>query len=206
MVGKLISIEGIEGAGKSTALKYIQHFLDKAGKDVLITREPGGTPLAEKLRELLLNPELGEVVNPKTELLMMFASRAQHISQVIEPALVAGKWIICDRFVDASYAYQSAGRGLDKKWVSALDEMVVGNLKPDATFLLDIDPSLGLARSKKRGPQDRFEKEKVEFFEKVRHAYLERAAAEKKRFYIIDAALPLADVEAQLQSVLEKLI
>jgi dTMP kinase len=205
MAGKFITIEGIEGAGKSTALQYIQDYFLETKKQVVFTREPGGTPLAEEIRHLLLNPQTKELINSKTELLLMFASRAQHVAHVIAPALAEGKWVVCDRFVDASYAYQSAGRGLPEKWIAFLEEMVVGNLKPEATILLDIDPEIGLARSKKRGPQDRFEKEKVAFFEKVRHAYRERARQEKERFHVIDAAQPLSSVQKQIKSVVESL-
>lgn len=201
-----ITIEGIEGAGKSTAVKFIRDYLLQAKKDVIVTREPGGTPFAEEIRQLLLNPNTKEKIDPKTELLLMFASRAQLFAQLIMPALSAGKWVLCDRFVDASYAYQSAGRGIDVKWVSVLEELTVDNLKPMATILLDIDPVLGLSRSKRRGPQDRFEQERVEFFEKVRHAYLERAKQDMQRFHIIDAAQSLPLVHEQLQHVLEKII
>ncbi|HVY53227.1 MAG TPA: dTMP kinase [Gammaproteobacteria bacterium] len=206
MNGKFITIEGIEGAGKSTAIKFIEEYLRQANKDIVVTREPGGTPFAENIRQLLLNPKIEEEVDPKTELLLMFASRAQHLSQLILPALAQNKWVVSDRFVDATYAYQSAGRGIDAKWISLIEDFVVGTLRPNATILLDIDPALGLARSKKRGPQDRFEQEKVEFFDKVRAAYLERAHQDKNRFHIINAGLPLLDVQNQLKRVLEKLV
>jgi dTMP kinase len=206
MSGKFITIEGVEGAGKSTAIKFIEEFLRNANKDIVITREPGGTPLAEEIRHLLLNPDIKEKIDPKTELLLMFASRAQHLAQLILPALAKEQWVVSDRFVDATYAYQNAGRGIDVKWISMIEDFVVGTLRPEATILLDIDPALGLARSKKRGPQDRFEQEKVEFFEKVRAAYLERAHHDRKRFHIINAGLPLDDVQNQLQQVLEKLV
>lgn len=202
---KFITIEGIEGAGKSTAVKFIQDFLVKTGKEVVVTREPGGTPVAEEIRQLLLNPNAKEVIDPKAELLLMFAGRAQHVASLILPELMAGKWVVCDRFVDATYAYQSAGRGLDAKWVSLMEEFAVGSLRPALTILLDIEPALGLARSRRRGPQDRFEKEKVEFFEKVRHSYLERARQDKDRFRIIDASQSLLNVQEQLQRVLEEL-
>jgi len=203
--GKFITVEGIEGAGKSTAVKYIQEYFLKKGKEIIVTREPGGTPVAEEIRHLLLNPHTKEIIDPKAELLLMFASRAQHIAGVISPALSAGKWVICDRFVDATYAYQSAGRGLDAKWIALLEKFVVNNLSPTLTILLDIEPALGLARSRRRGPQDRFEKETVEFFEKVRHAYLELAQQHKKRFAIINAAESLSAVQTQLQDALHEL-
>jgi dTMP kinase len=204
MAGKFITIEGIEGAGKSTAVKVIVEFLTARGHEVVVTREPGGTPLAEQMRKLLLDPDAQEAIDPKTELLLMFAGRAQHIAQVIHPALRAGNTVVCDRFVDASYAYQGAGRGLPAEWIAALDKMVVAALCPDATILLDVDPALGLQRSQQRGPQDRFEKEKVAFFEKVRHAYLERARQEPARFHVIDASQTLERVTTQLQHLLEK--
>ena len=147
---KFITIEGIEGAGKSTAIKFVQEYLLNEGKDVVVTREPGGTPVAEEIRQLVLNPNTKEVIDPKAELLLMFAGRAQHLARLIQPELTAGKWVVCDRFVDATYAYQSAGRGLDAKWITLLEEFVVGSLRPDLTLLLDLDPALGLARSKRR--------------------------------------------------------
>jgi dTMP kinase len=202
---KFITIEGIEGAGKSTAVKFIHDYLVNSGKEVTVTREPGGTPVAEEIRHLVLNPYAKEVIDPKAELLLMFAGRAQHLARLILPELASGKWIVCDRFVDATYAYQSAGRGLDAKWVGLLEEFTVGSLRPKLTILLDLEPSLGLARSKRRGPQDRFEKEKVEFFEKVRHSYLERARQDKERFRIIDASQSLLNVQEQLERVLEVL-
>lgn len=205
-LGKFITIEGIEGAGKTTAVRFILEYLRKVGKDVVSTREPGGTPLAEEIRRLLLNPALNEPVDPKTELLLIFASRAQHLSQLIVPQLENGKWVLCDRFIDATYAYQSAGRGIEAKWIKLLENLVVGELKPLITILLDIDPMLGLARSKNRGPQDRFEQEKAEFFEKVRQGYLQRAIEDKNRFYIIDAGQELTQVQIQLKLVLDKLI
>ena len=204
-MSKFITIEGIEGAGKTTAVRFIMQYLLKAGKKVTVTREPGGSIIAEEIREILLNPDQNEMIYPQTELLLMFASRAQHLACFILPQLAAGNWVLCDRFVDASYAYQGAGRGIDKQSIQHLEKLVVGDLKPDLTFLLDIEPSLGLARSKKRGPQDRFEKEAVSFFDKVRKCYLERAQKDP-RFVVVNAAQPVADVQAQLKDVLETLI
>jgi len=202
---KFITIEGIEGAGKSTAVKFIHDFLIQLGKPVLLTREPGGTPLAEEIRQLLLNPHSPESIDSKTELLLMFACRSQHVTGLILPALEQGKWVVCDRFVDATYAYQSAGRGLDSHWIQMLEKWIVGSLKPVVTILLDIDPLLGLARSKRRGPQDRFERETVGFFEKVRQCYLDRAQQDKKRFRVIDASQSLDKVQQQLSHILEEL-
>jgi len=170
-----------------------------------MTREPGGTPLAEEMRQLVLNPHTKEILDPKAELLLMFAGRAQHLSRFILPELAAGKWVICDRFVDATYAYQSAGRGLDSQWVKMLEDFVVGALRPRLTILLDLDPALGLARSRRRGPQDRFEKENLDFFDKVRHSYLERARQDKDRFRVIEASQPLLKVQRELQQVMESL-
>jgi dTMP kinase len=205
-LGKFITIEGIEGAGKTTAVRFILDYLHQAGKEVVATREPGGTPLAEEMRRLLLNPAIDEPVDPKAELLLMFASRAQHLSQLIIPQLQSGKWVLSDRFVDATYAYQNAGRGIQAKWIKLLEDFVVDTVKPEATILLDIDPALGLLRSKNRGPQDRFEQEKVEFFERVRQGYLQRADEDKSRFHIIEAGKDLLQVQEQLKQVLEKLI
>ncbi len=200
---KLITIEGIEGAGKSTAIKFLQDYLQREEKPLLVTREPGGTPLAEEIRGLVLNPNLKETMDPKAELLLMFAGRAQHVRHAILPALAAGKWVLCDRFVDATYAYQCGGRGLDVKWVAFLEELVLGSLRPDRTLLLDLDPALGLARSRRRGPQDRFEQETVAFFERVRHVYLQRAAEDQQRFRVIDASQPLSAVQEDLRRALE---
>ncbi|HSW71473.1 MAG TPA: dTMP kinase, partial [Gammaproteobacteria bacterium] len=180
-------------------------YLQMKGEKVVLTREPGGTALAEELRELRLNPEAQEILDPKAELLLMFAGRAQHLAHLILPELAAGKWVICDRFVDATYAYQGAGRGLDNKWIQLLEEFVVGSLRPVLTILLDLDPALGLARSKRRGPQDRFEKETLAFFSQVRHAYLDRARKDRERFRVIEAGQPLLKVQAQLQEVMEGL-
>jgi dTMP kinase len=203
---RFLTIEGIEGVGKSTAVKFIQSYLTRAQQKFIITREPGGTVLAEQIRKILLTPNADEIMTPKTELMLMFAARAQHISQCIQPALHAGKWVVSDRFVDASYAYQGGGRGFDVAQIKMLDEWVVGDFHPAVTILLDASPSLGLARAKRRGEQDRIEQEKIIFFERVRAAYLARAKADAKRFYVIDASQTLAAVHAEIKTILDKLL
>ncbi len=203
--GKLITIEGIEGAGKSTALAFIKNYLLKEKKEVVWTREPGGTPLAETLRKLILHPESAEVITADTELLLMFAGRAQHLQEVIMPALQAGRWVVSDRFVDASYAYQGGGRGVSIDRIKYLDEWIVGQCQPDLTLLLDVEPALGEERAAKRGGEkDRIEQEKNDFFKRVRDAYLQRAKQAPERMKIINANLSLPEVEQQIKQVLEK--
>lgn len=204
--GIFLTIEGGEGVGKSTALTYIQDYLLQTQKKFVITREPGGTPLAEQIRQVLLKPNLNETMTPDTELLLMFACRAQHIATLIKPHLLAGSWVVSDRFIDASYAYQAGGRGLDLAKIQLLDQWIVGDLKPHLTILLDAPPAVGLARAKHRGPQDRIEQETIDFFERVRAQYLLRAQHEPERFRIIDATQPLADVEAALKKILDELM
>lgn len=205
MKARFITIEGGEGVGKSTNIQVITARLQQAGIDFILTREPGGTALAEKIRNLLLTQH-DEPVSEMTELLLIFASRAQHLQQVIKPALQAGKWVICDRFTDATYAYQGGGRGLSKTAIAALEELVQGSLRPDLTYLLDLAPDIGLARASKRAALDRFELEKIEFFERVRACYLERAALEPDRCIVIDAAAPIAEVQNALLTHLESLL
>lgn len=198
--GKFISIEGTEGAGKSTALKFIRSHLADAGIDVVWTREPGGTPLAEEIRQVLLRPVSDERMLPETELLLMFAARAQHIETIIKPALAAGKWVVSDRFVDASYAYQHGGRGVDEQHIALLDKWIVGGNYPDLTLLLDVAPEIGFERTAKReAGRDRIEQEKIEFFTRVRETYLERANADTNRIKIIDASRTLSEVEQQIR-------
>lgn len=207
MRGKLITLEGIEGAGKSTALIFIRDYLVKVKKEVVLTREPGGTALAEEIRQVLLYPASNEKMTEDTELLLVFASRAQHIAACLLPALQAGKWVVSDRYIDASYAYQGGGRQIESKKIQELDRLVVGELYPDLTLILDVPVELGLARAAERGGrQDRIEQEKAEFFTRVRRVYLQRAEAEPERIRIIDASLPLAAVQGQIMMILNQFI
>jgi len=199
--GCFITVEGIEGVGKTTSLEFIQQYLETQGVEVIRTREPGGTPLAEDIRELLLRPRK-ESVAELTELLLMFAARAQHIEQCIRPALERGTWVLCDRFTDATYAYQGGGRGLDQSRIAQLESLVQGALRPDLTILLDLPAKEGMARARARSAPDRFESEAEAFFERVRHCYLQRAAAEPRRFAVIDAAPPLEQVQADIRQAL----
>ena len=202
--GQFITIEGIEGAGKSTALKFIQDYLAKAHVDAVFTREPGGTSIAEDIRNVLLCPHRTETMQAMTELLLMFAGRAQHVSACIQPALLAGKWVVSDRYVDASYAYQGGGRGIDRTYIRQLDQWVVGDVHPDLTLLLDVPATLGLERAEKRGSQkDRIEQEKMDFFNRVREVYLDIARQDPKRVKIIDASQSFIAVQDQLGRVLD---
>jgi dTMP kinase len=203
--GRFITLEGGEGVGKSTNLAFVAAQLEAAGIDVEQTREPGGTPLAERIRDVIVAPS-GEPVPPMAELLLIFAARALHIEGRIRPTLEAGRWVLCDRFTDASYAYQGAGRGLGEAPVRWLEAQVQGGLRPDLTILLDADPAVGLARAGARGAADRFEQERLEFFSRVRAGYLARAAAEPERFRIVDAARPLDQVQADLRIHINKFI
>ncbi len=189
-----ISFEGTEGVGKSTLIQGVATHLAAQGIDYIITREPGGTPLAEQIRGLLLTPD-GEPVAPACELLLLFAARAQHLRQVIEPALARGQWVLCDRFVDASFAYQCGGRGLPEAQVQALVDQFVSVL-PTKTLWLDAPVDVGMARAGKRGALDRFEQERHEFFERVRAVYAARAAAEPVRIARLDATQSAAEVQA----------
>lgn len=202
--GKFITIEGTEGVGKSTNLAYVQQWLEERGREVVVTREPGGTPLAEELRNLLLAPR-EEPVDATAELLLIFAARAQHIAQVIQPALARGAWVLSDRFTDATYAYQGGGRGLDKAVIGELEQLVQGELRPHLTLILDIDPAQGLARAAERGELDRFEQEDIAFFERVRQAYRERACLAPERYAMVDASQALAQVQTEIGEVLRKL-
>lgn len=196
---RLVTLEGGEGAGKTSAIAAIRDRLQAAGHEVVLTREPGGTPLAERIRELLLNPQ-DEALAPETELLLMFASRAQHVREVVRPALRRGAFVVSDRFTDSSYAYQGAGRGLDPEWIAALERRAVG-VKPGLTLLLDLDVREGRARTAGRDLwPDRIESEQDDFFERVRAGFRARAAAEPQRFRVIDAAQPPAGVAAAVEA------
>lgn len=195
--GRFITLEGGEGVGKSTNLQFIQQLLAQKQIDVLLTREPGGTELAEKIRQLLLEKHI-EAITPQAELLLVFAARAQHIEHVILPALAQGKWVLSDRFTDATYAYQGGGRNMDDRLIAWLEETVQGDLRPDLTLLLDAPVETGLLRAQHRGKLDRFESEQLDFFQRVRQAYLARARQNPRRYAVIDAAQPLAEVQMQI--------
>lgn len=197
--GKFITLEGIEGAGKSTLARFVCDSLKARGISVLATREPGGTPLAERVRQIVL--ERGqEMLSPATETLLMFAARALHVDNVIRPALARGEWVVCDRFTDATRAYQGGGRGVDATLIEQLAQAVHGDLAPDLTLLLDLPVETGLRRARSRSgtATDRFEAETVSFFEKVRAAYLALARREPQRVTVIDAAAPLEEVEHRI--------
>lgn len=202
--GRFITVEGIEGAGKSTHLPTIRRFLEARGRRVLMTREPGGTPVGEQIRQLLLEPR-EEGMEADTELLLMFAARAEHVGRVIRPALAAGCWVLCDRFTDATFAYQGGGRGLRTARIEALEDWVQGDLRPDLTLIFDVSPATGMARIGPRGPQDRIEGEEMDFFERIREVYLGRAARHPERYRIIDTEAGLETVQARLAGVLEDL-
>jgi dTMP kinase len=203
--GIFVTLEGIEGVGKTTSMRFLAEYLHQHDVPVLITREPGGTPLADDIRHFLLN-EHDEEVQPETELLLMFAARAQHIAKVIRPALQAGKLVICDRFTDTSYAYQGAGRGIEKSKIKALEDVVQDGLKPDLTILLDAPIEVGLSRIQKREKTDRFESETKNFFVKCRQGYLELAAAEPERFVTVNADQSLESLQKELVGILASAI
>ncbi len=200
---RFITIEGGEGAGKSTAQQYLAQRLRSEGQAVTLTREPGGTPLAEALRQVLLSPD-GEAPVEMTELLLMFAARAQHIATVINPALEKGEWVICDRFTDATYAYQGAARGLSVDLIMQLENIVQGDLQPHQVILLDLPPEVGLERARARGELDRFERESIAFYERVRGGYLGRARDFPHRYTVIDATQDLHGVEAELENLVQE--
>ncbi|MCJ7555696.1 MAG: dTMP kinase [Gammaproteobacteria bacterium] len=203
MQARFITVEGIEGVGKSTQMAFIQQWLKKKGVEVETTREPGGTPLAEQIRDLLLKPR-SENMPEVAELLLMFAARAVHIQNRISPALAQSRWVLCDRFTDATFAYQGAGRGMGVANIQQLEQQVQGDLRPDLTLLLDAPVATGLARAGKRGPADRFEQETVQFFERVRQGYLARAKAEPTRIKVVSAEGGISQVQDQIGRVLEQ--
>lgn len=192
---KFITLEGIDGAGKSSHIEFIRERVRALGADPVVTREPGGTPTGEQLRNVVLQASMGAAA----EALVMFAARSDHLALVIEPALAAGNWVICDRFSDATYAYQCGGRGLPREAVLALERIVHPARQPDATFLFDLDPSIAYERQRAQGrAPDKFEREAAEFFRRVRDAYLERAREHARRFHVIDASGAMDDVRARL--------
>ncbi|HEK0906247.1 TPA: dTMP kinase [Pseudomonas putida] len=201
MSGLFITLEGPEGAGKSTNREYLAARLREKGVDVVMTREPGGTPLAERIRELLLAPS-DEAMAVDTELLLMFAARAQHLAEVIRPALARGAVVLCDRFTDATYAYQGGGRGLPVERIAVLEDFVQGTLRPDLTLVFDLPVEVGLARAAARGRLDRFEQEGQAFFEAVRQAYLQRADQAPQRYSLLDAGQPLEAVQRAIDALL----
>lgn len=201
MSGKFITLEGIDGAGKTTQLAWITEFLRGRGIRVTATREPGGTPVGEQLRSIVLGGEYE--LHPETEALLMFAARREHIDKVIIPALHAGVWVVCDRFTDASFAYQGGGSGVDRNKLALLERWAHDGLQPDKTFLFDVVPEVGRERSQKARAADRFEQEKQAFFERVRRAYLERAANDPLRIHVIDGAQPIAEIRQELTRCLE---
>jgi dTMP kinase len=203
--GCFITVEGTEGVGKSSNIAFIQATLQQAGIEVVATREPGGTKLGEEVRELLLDHRHAGM-SSDTELLLMFAARAQHIEQVIKPALDKGQWVLCDRFTDATYAYQGGGRGIANERIATLETWVQGTLRPDITVLLDLPVEIGLARAGARGAADRFEKEQQTFFEQVRNAYLAQAEKSPGRYRIIDASRTLNEVQQQIAGVLQPIL
>lgn len=202
-MGKFITLEGIEGVGKTSNLHFIQTLLEKAGHECVVTREPGGTPLGESLRELLLHHS-DENMSPDAELLMMFAARAEHISKVIQPALNAGKTILCDRFTEATYAYQGGGRQLEIGKIADLEQWVQGDLRPDLTIILDAPVEVGRKRAGKRSAPDRIEKENDDFFQCVREGYLRLSKQHPGRICMIDASVELGAVQVQIRDKLSE--
>lgn len=201
--GRFITLEGIEGVGKSSRLPFIADWIRNRGEQVVVTREPGGTRTGEAIREVLLHGKDLQIV-PTTELLLMFGARAQHLQEVIRPALARGIHVVCDRFTDASYAYQGGGRGVPMDEIARLEQWVQRGLQPDMTLLFDASVLTGLSRANRRGEPDRFESETVGFFERARQTYLARAGAEPKRFRLIDAEPGPAEVERQIVTILEQ--
>lgn len=206
MSGKFISIEGIEGAGKSTQIDFLCQYLQHHGKTVVVTREPGGTELGEQIRSLLLTPRENGMCHD-AELLLMFAARAEHIERVIRPALARGDWVLSDRFVDATFAYQGGGRGIDMARISQLADWTLCGFNTDITLLFDLPVAVGQQRvvSRQQG-KDRFEREQADFFQRIRDCYLRRAAAEPQRICVIDANRDIASIQSQIVGVLERLL
>lgn len=203
--GLFITFEGVEGAGKTTNIQYIAEQIEAAGHEILLTREPGGTELSEAIRELLISKEYPEM-HIDTELLLMFAARSEHLNKIILPAIEAGKWVLCDRFTDATFAYQGGGRGISEDTISTLEKLVQGTLKPDYTFLFDLNAETGLARARNRGETDRFEQQHIDFFNRVRAKYLEMAETDKHRYRIVNAEHDLVTVQSQILQLLTEIL
>ena len=203
MKGRFITIEGVEGVGKSTNISYIERFLEARDIKFVSTREPGGTALAERVRDVLLD-KVESSMDPMTELLLMFAARKQHTEELIKPALERGEWVICDRYTDSSYAYQGGGRGLDSKIISKVEKLTLGSFKPDLTIVLDLPVKKGLARAGNRGELDRFELESEKFFKRVRATFLARAKTHK-RYHVINASRSLSAVQGKIGAALTSL-
>lgn len=204
---KFISFEGIEGVGKSTNIQYIAQLMTQYSQEYILTREPGGTPLAESIRQLLLKPsDNHEVIWPDTEILLLYAGRVQHLNNVIYPALEKGQWVLCDRFCDATFAYQGGGRKVDTHRIQSLNDWALNDFMPAHTFLFDASPEVGLSRIQKRGTLDRIEQEKVNFFVAVREAYLQRVQKNPQRFTVINAEKSLFEIQLELKATIEKII
>ncbi len=204
--GRFITLEGVEGAGKSTVARFAQEWLSTHGVQAVLTREPGGTPLAERVRDIVLQPG-AEAIPPEAEMLLMFAARAIHLASLIRPALARGEWVICDRFTDATRAYQGGGRGVPDSVIDHLAKLVHGDLWPDRTVLLDLPVREGLERARGRGgAADRFEQEREPFFDRVRQAYRLLAEREPTRIRIVDASRPLRAVQSDVAAVLDELL
>ncbi len=202
--GKFITFEGVEGAGKTTNIEFIADKITTAGYEIVLTREPGGTKLGESIRELLISKDYPEM-HHHTELLLMFAARAEHLNKIIKPALKKGQWVLCDRFTDATYAYQGAGRNIDSQDIATLETLVQGDIRPDHTFLFDLEAEIGLKRATERGEKDRFEQQHIDFFNKVRNSYLEMAKNDNERYIIINAQYDLETVQKQITKEINKL-
>jgi dTMP kinase len=203
MAGRLITLEGLDGAGKTTHLRWIAEWLEARGLAVRTTREPGGTPLGEALRALLLEP--GQHLHPETEALLMFAARREHLDKVIVPALAAGTWVVCDRFTDASYAYQGSGSDVPWEKIAQLERWVHPRLQPDLTLYFDVSPQLGRSRTAASRPPDRYEREEAQFHERVRAGYLRRAREEGGRLQVIDASRPVPEIHVELEEILSSI-
>ena len=200
---EFITLEGIEGVGKSTAIQVVKRVLEEKGRDVVITREPGGTAIGEKVRDILLSTQ-NDAMSPVSELFLLLAARAQHLSEVVSPALVSGKCVVCDRFFDATFAYQGAGRGLDTSIIKSATELISPFFVPTLTLLLDAPVEVGFERIENRGHTDRFEEQNKVFFERIRASYLNRARLEPKRFCVIDASQSLGEVSSSIELILQE--